>query len=331
MNRKIRSIAVITVTGILLIAVCIRFVLLPLMNRYDNNSNYNPALKVSDNINRLDIDMTAFTELEFPGYAHAQALCESLGYGNYSITLNQYDAFRDAGVNYDAKIEHGKLKYLSEDFYKTPPFGILRDGLVFDSTDNGKTTAAGSNTSGDKEYINELKALPETSDAKVYVSFKNDIPMSQVMAMTEKYSTITFLWFAVRCRDDDPLLLPQFGFALSDECVLDNEVDKKKYPDFSLTGENPLSTAMLEAHFKSIVQYLYDQDKFINLIDSPADGQNSNTRLGLSQALGYIKKNGVKSYGCIVMGSCSDILNLRKDNTVNNILIDDVKLSSYSH
>ena len=90
-NKKLRKINFLSVLSVLLAFLCINYLILPAYN----SLFYNPSVKLTNefNQNKLFIDMSAFTELHFPGYTTSEAEVEALGLGKYDVRINQENTF----------------------------------------------------------------------------------------------------------------------------------------------------------------------------------------------------------------------------------------------
>lgn len=312
-NKKLRKTALSSVLMVLFIFLVIRFGVSPLMN----SSYYNPAKKVTEFTNQLTVDMAVFTELHFPGNTTDYTMSEPLDYGNYDIKVQQGDDFKRYSAVYEGKIERGEMKYFRQDFFRYPYMNAFHYG-VYPYEDY--------RPDGDRMYREELAKMPESSLAKVYVSFKEDIPISQVTALMKEYNTLYFSWVAVRPCPIDKQQLLQFGFNPTGHGVVLGEktVDDEKYPHFELAiyPQRPIPSEVMETHFKTLLKYMGDSPDFLKLVmRGPEIYKNT---------LEFVESNGVKSYGVLVIGKSSDILKLRGNPLIDSIRIDDIKLSSYS-
>lgn len=312
-NRKLSIAALSAVLIVLLIFLSTKYIVSPLMDA----SYYNPSKKMGEFINKVTMDMAAFTELHFPGTITYNAEAEPLGFGSYNIKISQDDIFKGSRIVYEGKIEKGAKKYLQRDFYRFPYVNAFHYEIYGNEGDIDSNV-----------QMEELNALPESSVAKVYVSFKKDITIEEVSSLMDKYNSLNFVWVAVRpSQEREPA--PQFGFEPSGVGVVFERgiIDDTKYPYFELANDTslPHRAEVLETHFKSLLKYMADNNSFLKIFEIPVDVET------YTDTLQYIESNGVKSYGVLVMGRSSEILKLGKDPIVNGMMIDDIKLSSYSH
>lgn len=146
--------------------------------------------------------------------------------------------------------------------------------------------------------------------------------------MIEENKDLYFSWVGIRTCDKNIQQLPQMGFESSGTgVILESFKNSKDYPYLELGGidEDRNRADIYETHFKSLVKYMIDNKAFIEL-NHPNSYISS-----YENTLKYVEENGVKSYGVLVNGSKDSILKLRKNKFVYNLIIDDVKVSSYSH
>ena len=189
--------------------------------------------------------------------------------------------------------------YIGSDFYKYPIMNIFKYGVYpYDDYDND-----------DSSEIEELKLLPKTAQANIYVSFKEDIDMKEIVRLINKYEDLYFSWVGIRTCDKKTQQLPQMGFETSGSgIVLEGFEENEKYP-----------------YLESLLKYMIDNKSFTEL-NHPNVYEDV-----YKYTLDYVNKNGVKSYGVLVTGDAESILKLREESYVYGISIDDVKISSYSH
>jgi hypothetical protein len=320
-NRKFILTAVISVAIVIVTFLFVFFGLSPLMD----SLNYQPLKSLQTDMpgemqgppeTKLLIDTVVFTELHFPGYITYSADADSLGFGNYDIKLTQWDIFKSTFDVYTGKIENGKMKYLASNFFKYPFVNAFHFGVYpFDDF----------RQNGDNAEVEEIRKLPATAVVKASISFNNDLSLDDLTLLISKYESLNFIWVGVRSCAKDVQQLPQLGFEPSGSGIIieENAVDREKYPYLELawSTHNSRSSEILETHFKSLLKYMVDN------VDYPLLGSPNNV---YPKTLKYVEDNGVKTYGCLVLGNGSDVLALRSNPNVDSIMLDDVKVSSYS-
>ncbi len=316
-NRRLVFIILSSVLLVAALALLAVFVGLPMYDRafYDPNEGYQNRFGTTQFL----ADVSAYTELHFPGMITGSAKAEPLGMGEYDITIHQWSTFGGNDVFYRDRIVRGKAQNALYEFYHFPAINVFYD-------------IGGASEKQDAEsysyYVDELKRLPETAWVSAYISFAQDIDMRQLAALKQRYVGIGFRWVAVRVTDDR-FFGTQIGFEPTGSgIVIEDLVPKDKYPAFELAecerGPNGYSPETLEAHFKTLVQYLADRDGFVR-----AMGEVNNIRPGgyYREVLDYVNQKGVKSYGMLVNGHVGDILQLLDEDITGSVFVDDVKLS----
>lgn len=321
-NKKFRRAAIKSTVFVLIILGIIQFVLSPLINLI----YYNPLRGKDDSQRQLLVDMVVFTELHFAGVVTDHAEAEPLGFGNYNIKIDQRDSFSDT-LMFEGKIERGKLKYMQRDFYKYTVLSAFRYGDYY--------TRKLSPEEIEEPYDN-LKAMPETAIAKVYVSFKEDISIEEVASiMSYGKNKFRLDWIAVRTAPKSSQQFPQLGFQPYEGGVLLNKevLNEEKYPylelgydpnSYDLDEIIPHSSEILKTHFKSLIKYMSDNKDLVKILQI-----DEGTKV-YNRALDYIEKNGIKSYGALVIGNAHEIAKLRGNPRVDSIIIDNAKLSIHT-
>ena len=317
-NKSIRNKFI--VTGICSVLVVIglvggaKYIISPAMD----SKYYNPTKMLGQFTEQLLVDISVFTELHFPGIDTSYTNSESLGYGRYNTKISQYNTFKNTETTYEGVIDKGQLMYIGSDFYKYPIMNIFKYGVYpYDDYDND-----------DSSEIEELKLLPKTAQANIYVSFKEDIDMKEIVRLINKYEDLYFSWVGIRTCDKKTQQLPQMGFETSGSgIVLEGFEENEKYPYLELgtLDWDRNDSEVYETHFKSLLKYMIDNKSFTEL-NHPNVYEDV-----YKYTLDYVNKNGVKSYGVLVTGDAESILKLREESYVYGISIDDVKISSYSH
>lgn len=311
-NKKLRRAAFFSLIVVCAFFLILRFAVSPLMN----DVYYNPNISMSEFSDKFFVDISVFTELHFPGIITMNNTSEPLGYGSYNFRIRQSDTFKGYDQIYEGKLERGKMKYMQQDFYQYPAINIFRYGVF---------PFQNATPNGDEMNVKELEYMPDSAYAKVYVSFKEDQTIADISSLIKEYKDIYFSWVAVRNSPKDVQRFPQFGFEPTGHGIVMDQgtVDDAKYPYFELQyGNRPISEEVMETHFKSRIKYAKDNNDFLKLLNSDSEIY--------SNVLEYVEKNGVKSYGVLVQGRSNEILKLRKHPAVDSIIIDDIKLSSYS-
>lgn len=314
-NRKIVKIISFTISIMIALILLFQFGIAPAINSYFYNPNKGYVDKYSGN-GQFFVDMATLTDLHFPGFNTSQAMAEPLGYGKYNLEIYQWDSFRN-----ETTVNRGKLirneTELPFEFYKGAHGNAFGDASNVNYKQEPEQF---------QEYIAELEKLPETAFVKAYVSYKNDLNMKQFVDLMERMSPIYFSWIAIRYD----YINTHIGFDPTGTGVIieKDAVDEKKYPYFELAhvgvNKTEITPKILEVHFISQVKYMHNAKSFL---DSLFSG-NFSPEL-YEEVLSYVEKNGVNTYGAVVHGNVKDILKLARQDMINSLMIDDVKISAY--
>lgn len=311
-NKKLRRVALYSVIAVFALLLTLRFAVSPLVNQI----YYNPSQSLSEFSDNFFVDIAVFTELHFPGVITSTNTSEPLGFGSYNFRIRQSNTFKGYDEIYEGKVERGKIKYMQQDFYQYPVMNIFRYGVY---------PFQNFRQNGDETDVKELASMPDSAYAKVYVSFKEDLTIADISTLINEYKDLYFSWVAVRNSPKDIQRLPQFGFEPTGHGIIMSKgtVDDLKYPYFELDyASRPFSEDVMETHFKSRIRYIRDSKDFLKLIYPESETYKN--------VLDYVEENGVKSYGVVVQGRTNEILKLRNHPDVDSIVVEDIKLSSYS-
>ncbi len=322
-QRKLLKVIAISVALALVLTLSINYVVLPL---YDK-AFYNPNEGYTDQWGSAQffVDVSAFTELHFPGYITNSAKAESLGMGKYNIYISQYDFFGNKQEQYQDMIIRGKAQNAQYSFYRFP-------------VANGFYERAGASyqyrqEQEEKEQVfNELRDIPLTSWVNAYISFKEDMPLTFFNDIKKENEGLNFAWVAIRAEAGYGYMGMVGIEPTGSGIVLEPDtVPEDDFPDFELANSrsdenHDISAETLETHFKTLLKYLSGRGEFLAAMSNV----NGISTEYYKQILDYVNENGVKTYGVVVRGSAADILNFAGKEFVNSIMIDNVKTSVYS-
>lgn len=269
---------------------------------------------------KLMIDLAVFSELHFPGIITNSTSSLPLGFGQYDVEFTQWDVFKSTFEQYTCRIENNRFKNLTSSFYhQFPAVNTFKHGIYM-TNDLWEE--------GDAPALDELRKLPETAYVKAYVSFKEDIPIDDALHFRERFHNLYFIWIAVRCCEKNRQQLPQIGFEPTGAgtVIQEGPVDQEEYPYLELAwADKLLENKDIITHFTSLLKYMSDNMDFIKLMDAGVVPDDI-----YPKSLDYIEKNGIQSYGVLVMGRAKELLALRESPEVDGLMIDNVKISVYS-
>ena len=273
-------------------------------------------------------DLTAFTELNLPGYAITGIVgAESLGFGMYNIYFGRRNLFTKEVNNIFVKIKRDNRIGTFEDFFGEHYLNFLavREPNVFEPQ----------HIKNQKErVINHVKQLNAISYASAYITFEEDLTMEEVYEMSMKYPDVKFAWVGIRTAPKDEVVQYLTGFPIDPNAgsVADDRPDKDKYLAFQLldwlrsnsTGSRQKSIwpKGYELHYTSLLRYMIDRKEAVNVLDY----NNLKTEYYQS-ALDYVEEHGVKTFGVLVYANAEDLMELIENESVKTVELDQVMAS----
>lgn len=324
-NRKFMKINLISVLSVIVVLFSINYLVLPGYN----SLFYNPSGKINNelNQNQLLIDMSAFTELHFPGYSTNEAEVEALGLGKYDLRINQQNEFTNENIIFNGKVVRNKLVTQNNNLYMFPAINIFYDkdnkSVMYQEEDGSFISHQ---SKEDKELLtSNVKKLPNGSVISSYISFNKELSIDELKELQEKYD-FKARWVAV--QTNDRYIRTKFGFnPIGSGVVLaEGTLSDKIYPHFELANSNDkirYETETLEAHFKTLLKYMSSRENFMETFFN-VNGMSTHM---YSEALKYVEANGVKVYGILLYSDVDTFLNIVEDENIYSISIDNAKFS----
>lgn len=285
---------------------------------YDPNRGYT---KENGQSEQFFVDMSAFSELHFPGYTTSSAKAEKISFGKYDLMIRQGSMFAKEEEVFTGQLVRGNLQFEGEDFYKQAPANAFYD--------KGPHSYMQKQDQGSYDYtIEELERLPKTCVVDAYVGFKDEISMEQLVELQKKYEDLYFGWVAITVNEKERHF-EHTGFEPTGtgRVLEEGVVPEEQFPYFELAHvprENgAISPEILEGHFKTLLKYMATRKGFLEHLCTI----NHFDVALYQEMLGYVEANGVKSYGVVVQGAVDSILAFMKDENTETIMVEDVKIS----
>lgn len=286
-----------------------------------NNLYYDPMKRTYDDYSYdVDICLEALYELHFPGMMNGGSIIENIGPGDYDITIFRNYFLSSQREDFSATLKKGKLS-IPLNFWSNVPVNVFHKASIpyysMSKKDLTKT----------KEY---LETLPNYINAKVYISFSDDLSMEEIASINNEYEEdLQVIWTGIRNADKYSQKFPLIGFAPSGMGFIFDELNSF-YENFELysdlkSSENDINAIgkIYESHFKSLLKFQIDQSKFWDTFEY----KSINTEY-YESILSYVEENGVKTYGLIVIGSPETILDLSENEYVSQIYLENLNLSN---
>lgn len=324
-NSRLRRVVITSVSVVMLIILGIFFVLSPIIDSF----YYNPT-KVSVGQYNQDIyfDLTAFTELNLPGYSLGLVTAERLGFGNYNIYYSRHNLFTKESKNISSKIKRDthlkNFENIFEEEYISLGFQIITNPEV-----------------SDYEYFKEnknrvmshIKKLNPVSYVSAYLTFEEDLTMEEIYNMLMEYDNIEFAWIGIRTAPKDEAIQYLTGFKPPSNAVsaADDRPDKNKYPAFQLldwlrdhtrSRNQSIWPEGYELHYKSLLRYMIDRKDEVNVLD-----HNHLKTQHYQSALDYVEEHGVKSCGVLIYANAENLLTFIGKESIFTIELDQVMAS----
>lgn len=322
-NKKLRKVIISSVSIVFLILFAIFYIISPAVSSF----YYNPSQKTVGKYDEdLYFDLKAFTELNLPDYAiGGAASSENMGFGAYNIYFERMNLFTREEKDITAKIKRNMRIGSFIDFFARDYFGF--EEIRTPEIEKGDFLERRS-----KNVISHIQRLNSVSYVSAYITFKDDLTMKELDELIKKYNEkIDFEWAGIRTETPGKTLnyLSGFNPDYNGGSVCSDSADSKKYPYLQLidwfknpdNNQNDWSGAYTK-HYISLLKYMNDRQMAVKALDV------NETKVDYyKNALSYIQKNGVKTYGVLVYGEAGDLLKFINNEKIKNIELDDVLAS----
>lgn len=254
--------------------------------------------------NDLELTMIAYSELFSPSQTVSGVIPERTGFASYSLTVQLWENYGLSDTNFrSATLKRGKLEfplgfweYNSANIFERASYPVYEHSTFFHENVRGN-----------------LEPLPEYVQVRAAVSFPEDLDMEQLLAFKDSLEGGYIKWVGIRNAPEDQQCYPLCGMKPFMGGKLFDQVNEY-YPCFDIkametTAEN------LETHFKALLQFSLDQHSSGTGIDV---GMNlyANYYEGV---LNYVEENGVMTYGCYLVASPQQLLELLDSGTVSQV------------
>ncbi len=269
---------------------------------------YDPAEKVGTDIydnevNRLTVDLAAYTELFIPENVRQTARAEAEGYGKYTVYIPQEysitGVFRDAA----GMIKKNRLTLYDPNLLKLPPANI------FETHRAGVSGEAAYESGWEFDAAEYLKGFGESGKRTVYVTL--DRPMSYTeFADWCGRNEVSPFWCAVCSQGSNPVPC-SFGFLCNAPAPLHGLTGKlaDKYPalihdgrqDYVGEGELRLCEDEAKAHLTDMLMYLADDPTGLAVLMGEDREMAASFCADMTEAAYSIEVNGFQVYGFMIL------------------------------
>ena len=329
-SRKIRLRLIRTVLIVLIVIALIIGGIIAIVNEkyYNPNDGIKP---VYGGDGQLLLDMRVFSELHTPGYITNAAEAWRDGPGSYQLKIQQYDLFLGTTETIYERLVRGKISGKGEnyvsDYLDLADVNTLSyaewQRINLDEQENEQRYHSADDLGN---QLNELKQLPVSSQAAVYVTLSSNISLEQFHELYSEWGDkIDFCYAAV--KGTDGFIFPTVGFDPSGGVGIVMENVPDNFPYLQLTGRLDrleVDVDIWEKHFNSLIEYMSERGPFIDAMASVASEEY------YKEIADYIDANDMNIYGVLIHGNTKDVVSFIDQIEPYDFHVDNVSLSYLS-
>ena len=247
-------------------------------------------------VNRMSADISVFSELFLPTGFREQVEAVSLGYGRYSLFIQQNHSLSGVFRDTAGMLDRGRLTLYDPNLFKFPVMNAFqphRAGVK--AAGNGRI---------DPEFSLEqlIGEMSETERRVVYVTFKQPMSYSDTLYWCEAVSGVAPLWGAACSGNETKLpvfygahIMP-YGFVRGDNV--------ENYPYLFATSARMTEDNMRQ-HIVSMLTYAADNEEAMKLLTRGEwDAEFS---AACRETAADIERNGVMFYGVVFTANAETI------------------------
>ncbi len=335
-NKRLRKVVITSVSIVLLIFISIFYIVSPIID----GMYYNPAAHtISEYRDDFHFDLTAFTELNLPGYVVSTVLSERKGFGKYNIYFTRRDLFTEGIENIHTTIDKGQRIGTFEDYFVGRSVSMDAFLNVTNAGDRVEYEIDDEISIKKNSYtIEHLKKLSPASYISAYLTFKEDLSMEEISSIIDKYKNyglsntvgdyVKVRWVGVRTspRDENTRWITGFNPNPNDFPSYSNG-EVGKYPALNLSDwfrsnlYNPPvdMPAGYEEHYKDLLRFMIDREDMVRTLDA-----NPLKTDYYKDSLEYVETNGVHSFGVLVHGNADRMIEFINNENIANVTIKQV-------
>ena len=269
-------------------------------------------------------DMMALVEATMPGYTISMAKADKEGLGRYQMTVAFSDLCKGESERQQISLVRGNVDlWALQNMWKFPmgnAFGYYYHQFVTMEADG--TESYEQDESERQYYQKGLSQLPDSTRAKLFVTFPEAISLEELAAFEQQYPDVDLLYAAVE-NDDHQVV----GFQTDTSgMILENEYLKEQYPALEMVWleDSGLTQAQQwEAHYLDLMTYLSQQEEFLDVF-ADVNGLSAQT-FGRRKA--EAEETGIQVIGCLVTGRAPALTALLEEEAFQSIYVDEIWLS----
>jgi len=311
LHRRSAAIVAASVALAALILLGVLYLVLPAAER----QYWNPAENSYDMplATDLEVDFRAYTELFTDAQTIDSVVAERTGFAAYSLRIQSFDSARGGSSSHS----YGSL--VKDEL--SIPYDLLRMGAlnVFERASFPEYSLSEENKARIRQ---NLEALPEYVEVYAAISFTEDLSMEEVMEFgnhlrEEEGGHVDLV--GIRNSEEFVQRYPLCGMKpWSSGIVLEGINDD--YPLFELKGQDHVTPADLEQHFRSLLTYSRDRAE-------AGRGVSEIPPSYYEEVLKYVEEYGIYSYGCYITASPGTVLELLDSGMITQAWVKDARIN----
>ena len=261
---------------------------------------------------RLDLDLSVYTELFLPTKYRNEAIIEAEGYGEYNIVIPQISSSTGRHLSVSGKLTRGELLMYDPNFFVQAPV----NAFVINSDDYhlfSGTGAAGSSSDA-------FAALEELSDGTYYSAYFSLKELTEYEDFYKWYSSrdlpCSELWCGVYTSN---ISTDHLGFCpeLSGKCI---DWDRETYPRLCILDDHTSVSQMesqqasgevMQTHFESMLRYMRDSKKTTDIF--------CRNDIDWDEIIRYIDENGLDIFGFAVVADKETVMSFAEDPMISYV------------
>lgn len=321
-NKRLNKVVFTSLALIIGFLLIVFFLISPLID----SLYYNPSkISVGEIDKDISFDMNVITELNMPGYKSSGVHVERNGFGTYEIYYSYTNLFNNEAYKINSKIKRGKIYPV---YYDNFEINSMFSDVKYPNREDRFIN-------GEKERVMEhIKELNPVSYISAGITLEKDLTMDELYHLEIKYPEIEFIWAGIRTDSHKKESKSIIGIQLlGSNGVYSDDLIEEKYRAFSILEwlTNPVSSGKsdmslvaqaYELHYKSLLQYVIDREKAVNLIEvSPWKKEF------YQSAQNYANEQGIKTYGLLIYAQAQDLIELVENEQIKLVEFNEAMVS----
>ncbi|MBO4849050.1 MAG: anti sigma factor C-terminal domain-containing protein [Clostridia bacterium] len=246
--------------------------------------------------NRMSRDLTVFSELFLPAGFRENVEAVSLGYGKYSLYIQQNHSLTGVFRDTAGMLDRGRLTLYDPNILKFPVVNIFQPYRA------GVHCFADCRMDPEASLDSLIGDMREGERRVVYVTFKQPMTYSETLYWCEVVNCVTPLWGAA-CSGGEVKTPVLYGAHLVPYGVV-RSLGGEEYPYLSATSCIKTEECM-QQHIASMLKYAADNEEAMKLL---TNGQwDEQFTAACRESAADIAENGVRFYGVMFTADADTI------------------------